>query len=152
MSFLSYIFPRMMWAYIGYNNDTYHTSNKTSPVMLSWKVAISFTLHDLQYRFSSYDISICGAVRIVTDAAGGWCDLTHLPLVPHMRQWNWSAFVQIMACRLFGAKLLFKPMQGYCQLDHQDHCQRCVSNYRHMNLLTQATHSLLGNPWHTLDP
>ena len=34
---------------------------------------------------------------------------THLPLV--------SALVQIMACRLFGAKPLSKPMLDYCQLN-----------------------------------
>ena len=39
--------------------------------------------------------------------------------VPHpwyMRQWTGSALVQIMACRLFGAKPLSQPMLGYCQL------------------------------------
>ena len=30
---------------------------------------------------------------------------------------NWSALVQIMACRIFGAKLLSKPTLGYYQLD-----------------------------------
>ena len=35
----------------------------------------------------------------------------------YMRQWIRSALVQIMACRLFGAKPLSKPMLGYCQLD-----------------------------------
>ena len=34
-----------------------------------------------------------------------------------MRQWIWSALVQMMACRLFGAKPLSKPMLGYHQLD-----------------------------------
>ena len=34
-----------------------------------------------------------------------------------MRQWNGSALVQVMACRLFGAKSLPKPMLPYCQLD-----------------------------------
>ena len=29
----------------------------------------------------------------------------------------WSALVQIMACRLFGAKPLSKPKLGYYQLD-----------------------------------
>ena len=32
-----------------------------------------------------------------------------------MRQWMGSALVQIMTCRLFGAKPLSKPMLGYCQ-------------------------------------
>ena len=35
-----------------------------------------------------------------------------------MRRWIGSALVQIMACRLFGAKPFSKPMLGYCQL-HQ---------------------------------
>ena len=30
---------------------------------------------------------------------------------------NWSALVQIMACRLFGTKPLSKPVLGFCQLD-----------------------------------
>ena len=36
----------------------------------------------------------------------------------YMHQWIGSALVKIMACRLFGAKPLSKPMLGYCQLDH----------------------------------
>ena len=44
--------------------------------------------------------------------------LTHLPpSAAYMHQWFGSALVQIMACRLFGAKPLSKPMLGYCQLD-----------------------------------
>ena len=37
------------------------------------------------------------------------------PLVPYiyMRQWIGSELVQIMACRLLGAKPLSKPMLGY---------------------------------------
>ena len=34
-----------------------------------------------------------------------------------MCQWIGSALVQIMACHLFGAKPLSKPMLGYCQLN-----------------------------------
>ena len=34
-----------------------------------------------------------------------------------MHQWIGSALVQIMACRLFGAKPLSEPMLAYCQLD-----------------------------------
>ena len=37
--------------------------------------------------------------------------------VTHMRQWIRSPLVQIMACRLFGAKPLPIPMLGYCRLD-----------------------------------
>ena len=46
---------------------------------------------------------------------------THLinsftPSAAYMRQWTGSALAQIMACRLFGAKPLSKPVLGYCQL------------------------------------
>ena len=34
-----------------------------------------------------------------------------------MRQWIRSALAQIMACRLYSAMPLSKPMLGYCQLD-----------------------------------
>ena len=34
-----------------------------------------------------------------------------------MRQWTRSTLVQVMACRLFGAKPLPEPMLPYCQLD-----------------------------------
>ena len=39
------------------------------------------------------------------------------PSAAYMRQCLEPALVQIMACRLFGAKPLSKPMLGYCQLD-----------------------------------
>ena len=41
------------------------------------------------------------------------------PSATFMCQWIGSALVQIMACCLFGAKPLFKPTLGYCQLDHK---------------------------------
>ena len=39
------------------------------------------------------------------------------PSAAYMLQSIRSALVQIMACRLFSAKPLSKPMLGYCQLD-----------------------------------
>ena len=59
-------------------------------------------------------------------------DIQHIPLfnnltlnpspssAAYMRQGIGSASVQIMACRLFSTKPLFKPMLGYCQLDSQE--------------------------------
>ena len=38
------------------------------------------------------------------------------PSAAYMRQWIRSALLHIMACRLFGAKPLSKPMPGYCRL------------------------------------
>ena len=43
-----------------------------------------------------------------------------LPSVAYMSQWIGSALVQIMACRLFGAKPLSKPLSGYRQLDPKE--------------------------------
>ena len=42
------------------------------------------------------------------------------PSAAYVRQLIGSALVQIMACRLFGAKPLSKPNLGYCQLDPQE--------------------------------
>ena len=40
------------------------------------------------------------------------------PSAAYMHQWTGSALVQVMACRLFGAKPLPEPMLTYCRLDH----------------------------------
>ena len=58
-----------------------------------------------------------------------------------MRQWTGSALVQVMACRLFGTKLLPEPMLAYCQFDFWEqisvkmesefyhfHCRKCIWN------------------------
>ena len=39
------------------------------------------------------------------------------PRTAYMRQWTGSTLVQVMACRLFGAKPLPEPMLTFCQLD-----------------------------------
>ena len=39
------------------------------------------------------------------------------PSAAYMRQWSRSTLVQVMACRLFGAKPLPEPMLVHCQLD-----------------------------------
>ena len=46
-----------------------------------------------------------------------WRLETPLPSAAYMHEWIGSAMVQTVACRLFGAKPLSKPMPGYCQLD-----------------------------------
>ena len=68
------------------------------------------------------------------------------PSATNMHQWTGSALVQIMACRLFHAKPLSKPMLGYCQLDSQEqtsvkfqsnyktfHSRKCIWKYRLRN-------------------
>ena len=39
------------------------------------------------------------------------------PSTAYMRWWTSWAFLQVMACCLFGAKSLPEPILGYCQLD-----------------------------------
>ena len=43
------------------------------------------------------------------------------PSAAYMYQWIWSSLVQIMACRLDGAKPLSEPMLTYSQLGHKEH-------------------------------
>ena len=53
---------------------------------------------------------------------GSWIvDRPSPPSAAYMRQWTGSAFVQVMACRLFGAKPLSEPMLAICQLDSWKH-------------------------------
>ena len=59
---------------------------------------------------------------------------THLPLVPHMRQWIGWALVQIMACRLFGVNPLSKPMLGIVSWAHI-----------HWNLIRNSKYFIGGN-------
>ena len=40
------------------------------------------------------------------------------PSAAYMRQWTGSSLVQVMPCRLFGAKPLPEPKLTYCQLDN----------------------------------
>ena len=68
----------------------------------------------------SANIKICGDTLIFVKCK--WMLLwnyTNLspPSAARMHQWIGSALVKIMACRLFGAKPLSKPMLCYCQLD-----------------------------------
>ena len=47
-------------------------------------------------------------------------NLSH-PIAAYMRPWIGSALVQVIACRLFGAKPLPGVMLAYCQLDSWEH-------------------------------
>ena len=54
------------------------------------------------------------------------------PSAAYMRQWYGSSLVQVMACRLFGAKPLPEPMLPYCQLDSWEHISvELVSEFYH---------------------
>ena len=64
------------------------------------------------------------------------------PSATDMRQWIGSALIQIIACRLFSAKPLSKPMLSYCHLDPLGsnfseittfHSRKCIWKYRLRN-------------------
>ena len=60
--------------------------------------------------------------------------LTHIPLV--LRRLTRSSLVQIMACRLFGAKPLPEPMVVYCQLDSWEQVSvKFESKFYHLHLI-----------------
>ena len=57
------------------------------------------------------------------------------PSAAYMRHWIRSTLVQIMACCLFGAKPLFKPMLRYCQLDpYEQTSVKFLSKYKTFHL------------------
>ena len=69
-----------------------------------------------------------------------------LPSATYMHQWIGSALVQIMACRLFGAKSVSKPFLGNCLLEHWEqisvkiyskyktfHSRKCIRKHRLQN-------------------
>ena len=62
--------------------------------------------------------------------AANWLNLSPSSAA-YMRQWMGSTLFQIMACRLYGAKSLSKPMPGYCQLDPQEQTSvKLQANYK----------------------
>ena len=58
---------------------------------------------------------------------------TSRPSAAYMRQWIGSALVQIVACRLFGAKPLSKPTLVYCLMDHQWNFYQNTNIFIHEN-------------------
>ena len=57
------------------------------------------------------------------------------PSAAYMRRWTGSALVQIMACRLDGAKPLSEPMLTYCELDPKEHIS--MKFYLELNILIE---------------
>ena len=61
--------------------------------------------------------------------------LTHCGLMmPICRQRNWSILVQIMACRLFGAKPLLEAMLAHCQTFRNNHSEIWLELWNHFRL------------------
>ena len=96
-------------------------------------------------------------------------DLAHLidyvnsspPSAAYVYQWIGSALVQIMACRLFDAKPLSKPVLVYCQLDRYVQTsvkipskfkhflsRKCVSNCCHTDYFEVSDYTWGGHQDH----
>ena len=84
----------------------------------------------LGFEFPAYILYWVRVILGMTVSGMSWPDSvaiykcpinTYPPSAAYMRQWIGSALVQRMACRLFGAEPLSKPMLGYCQLNPQEH-------------------------------
>ena len=78
--------------------------------------------HKICSRFRGY--ICCAGYIIVFDGSRWFMRISQCvpnspppPIAAYMRQWIGSALVQIMACRIFRAKSLFKPILGCCYLD-----------------------------------
>ena len=73
-------------------------------------------IHDV-LKFPIAQVKLCCSLSHVSLHSHNRKDINSSPhSAAYMRQWIGSALVQIMACRLFGAKPLSKPMLCYSQL------------------------------------
>ena len=77
---------------------------------------------DLKRHRGHYDVNVMRfegtPIGLPAPKIGGLgCIHSSPPSAAYIRQWISSVIVQIMACRLFGAKSLSKPMLVCCQLD-----------------------------------
>ena len=87
-----------------------------------WLLHVNQTFrHKLQWNFTQtiWFTSNKMHCKMLSAKCGPFCSLLNSspPGATYMRHWTGSSLVQVMACRLFGAKPLPEPMLVYCQLD-----------------------------------
>ena len=108
------------------------------PNLIHWYKYILFTAWNSLFRyiplcFLTIDSRWCtgcsendaylprlGTSTLLIGSIPSWWVNSSPPSAAYMRWWTGSALVQVMACRLVGAKPSLKPMLVYCQLDHQE--------------------------------
>ena len=91
----------------------------------NWKFPVNINYDGWKYLLSNgpqinllnREISLQGVEKIILVESMKRMVNSSPPSTAYMCQWIGSALVQIIACRLFGAKPLSKPILGYCQLD-----------------------------------
>ena len=112
---------------------------------------ISFLLL-LVKHFQYYCRTLCNVIgqlriKLWTNETGRDLSLSP-PSAACMRQEIGSALVQIMVCRLFGAKPLSKPMMGYCQLQPGEQILIKLQNFS----LTKMHLKISSAKWQPLCP
>ena len=109
------IFPRY-WPFV----RGIHRSPVNSPHKGQWRGALMFSLicvwindwvnnpeaGDFRRYRAHYDVTVMTCTL--------WISVSISPSTANIRQWIGSVLVQIIACRLFGTKPLFKPLLGLC--------------------------------------
>ena len=90
-----------------------------------WNIVISNLRNKLQWNLkrnsyifiqeNAFENVVRKMAAIMPDASN-----SSPPSATYIHQWTRSAGVQVMACRLSGAKPLPEPMLIYCQLDPQE--------------------------------
>ena len=100
--------------WVRYCVRNWHLWNSTQNILpIHWKIWFLFNTEILRaLRFKSSYAFLKRPPDPYAYMRSTW---HYLLLVPH--HWIGSALIQIMACRLFGAKPLSKPKLGYCQLN-----------------------------------
>ena len=73
------------------------------------------------------------------------------PSAAYMHQGIGSALVQIMACCLFGAKPLSKPMLGYCQLESRNNPSEILVKIQNFSFIKMHLKSSLAR-WRPFCP
>ena len=104
------------------NTDTRPCHSYNSPYRIVPRVDTSLRRFDLftgrQYLLLQASIYwyLTSYISVITVICNRELINSSLPSGVYMRQWIGSTLVQIIVCRLFGAKPFSKPMLGYCQL------------------------------------
>ena len=79
-----------------------------------------------------FDSRVCKSWRemVITPPTHPLHTHTHTSAA-YMRRWTVSALVQVLTCRLFGAKSILEPMLNYCQFNPQEHASvKCETKYK----------------------
>ena len=119
------------------NHKIFGKRNRTHPLVVGYK-SIQIFGPDPWHNRGLWSAS--GKYRQIYLCFSPFHHITSSPQsAAYMRQWTGSALVQIMTCRLFGAKPLPEPMLLYCQLDPYEqtsvkfqsryktfHSQKCI--------------------------